>query len=248
MFLVKDRRLGMDNHVFTRTDPRLDGFNGDVTDNVMLDYDMNQIHLWPEGDPRPEPRLGQDPQNERHFKVFRSPEELETTGYKLVNVNTPFVASSWSDYRRQYYPVPEEFAKKMTQDEWFDYLEEADAATKFRKKMTILPDPEPGSTRDQIAEWVAKRHMSVDGGIRQVWYLRTGSPEDEIRLLEVSEQYTSDTSEIEPVDFGLDIGGAKFKLFVADISGEQLSTIKANPAKLPKDWKLDSAMSWGRRA
>jgi hypothetical protein len=247
MFLVKDRRLGMDNYVFTHVDPRIDGYKGDLIEGVTLDYDISAISLWPDGQPRPKPQLGRDPKNPKHYKVFKFREELDAAGFEFVHFNTPFVAASWSDYRR-YYPVPEEYAKTMTRDEWFDYLEELDVAAKIRKKRTEPNKPKKGSNRDQVAEWVAERHMGADGGINQVWFLRTGSPADEIRLLEVSERYTGEAGEIEPIDFGLDIDGAKYKLLVADISGEQLEKIKADPTNsLPKDWRIDDPLVWGRR-
>jgi hypothetical protein len=248
MFLIKDRRLGMDNYVFTHTDPRADGYKDDVTEDVTLDYDMNAIHRWPDGQPRPNPQLGRDPNNPKHYKVFKFPEELRAAKFDFVHSSAPFVDYSWSEYRKRYYPVPEEFAKTMTQDEWFDFLEEADSATKIRKKMSEPSKPKNGSDRDQIAEWVADRHMRADGGIQQVWFMRSGSPADEIRLLEVSERFTGEAAKIEPIDFGLDVDGAKYKLLVADVSGDQLEKIKADPANsLPTDWKIDGALIWGRR-
>jgi hypothetical protein len=77
MFLVKDRRLGMDNYVFTQTDPRTEGYKSDVIEGVTLDYDMNAIHLWPDRQPRPNPQLGRDPKNPKHYKVFKFREELD---------------------------------------------------------------------------------------------------------------------------------------------------------------------------
>jgi hypothetical protein len=248
MFLVKDRRLGMDNYVFVATDPRKDGFAGDVTEGATLDYDMNRIHIWPYGEASPQPQLGLDPANPKHFKVFKFSQELSDSGFQFVNFNTPFVVHSWSEYRKRYYPVPEEFAKTMTQDEWFDYLDEADSAAKLRRKQNGGIEPKAGSSPDQIAEWVARRHMSADIGIREVWYLRTGSPPDEIRLLEVSELYNGESATIEPIDFGLDVDGAKFKLFVADVTTDQLQKVKADPTRLPKNWMFDEAKCWGRRA
>ena len=109
-------------------------------------------------------------------------------------------------------------------------------------------EPKTGSTREQIAAWVAKRHVAADGGIQQVWFLRTESPPDEIRLLEVSERFTSGHARIEPVDFGLDVAGAKLRVLVADITSEQLERIKAEPKKwLPEGWVLPNSMIWGRR-
>jgi hypothetical protein len=248
MFLIKDRRLGMDNYVFTQTDPRPEGYKGDVIEAVTLDYDMNAIYHWSDGQPSPNPQLGLDPKNLKHYKVFKLPEELQAARFERVHFNAPFVAYSWSDYRKRYYPVPEEYAKTMTQDEWFDFLEDADSAAKIRKRMSEPKQPKQGSKREEIAEWVAQRHMRADGGIHQVWFLRAGSPADEIRLLEVSERFTGEAAKIEPIDFGLDIDGAKYKLLVADVSMKQLEKIKADPAKsLPKAWKIDDVLVWDRR-
>lgn len=248
MYLVKDRRFGINNYVFTHTDPRADGYKGEVIEDVTLDYDMNMIHRWPDGQPPPNPQLGRDPNDLKHYRVFKSPEDLNAAGYEVIHLNTPFTDYSWSDYRKHYYPAPEDYAKAMTQDEWFDFLEEADSAAKIRKQMSQPDKPSQGTNRDQVAKWVAKRHMGADGGIRQVWWLRTGSPGDEIRFLEVSERFTGEAAKIEPIDFGLDVDGANYRLLVADVSGEQLEKIKADPAKaLPKGWRIDDALVWGRR-
>ncbi len=248
MFLAKARRLGMDDYVFTQKDPRTEEYEGDVVDGVTLDYDINAIHHWPDGQPRPNPQLGRDPRNRKHYKVFKFPEELHAAGYEFVHSSTPIVASDLSDYRGLYNPVPEKFAKTMSHDEWFDYLEEADIAAKIRKKMSEPKEPKRGSDRDQIAEWVANRHMGADGGIHQVWFLPSGSPSDEIRLLEVSERFTGEATQIEPIDFGLDVDDAKYKLLVADVSADHLNTIRSDPGKsLPKDWTFDGALVWGRR-
>ena len=144
MFLVKDRRLGMDNYVFTQTDPRAEGYKGEVIEGVTLEYDMNDIHSWPDGQPSPKPQLGRDPKNAKRYKVFKFPDQLKDAGFEYIHFNTPFFAYSWSDYRKNYYPVPDEYAKKMTQDEWFDFLEEADFAAKIRRKLN-----EPRRTEDR---------------------------------------------------------------------------------------------------
>lgn len=248
MFLIKDRRFGMDHYVFTYKDPRVEGYQGETIEGVTLDYDLEKIHLWPEGTRMPNPRLGRDPLNTKHYKVFKFPENLNEEQYELVSNNTPIVVNSWINYRKSFYPEPEDFANSMTSDEWFDFLEQADAAWKIRNARIENDDPTKESGRNQIAEWVAKRHMSSDGGIRQIWFLDSGSPADEIRLLEVSERYTGDGTQIEPIDFGLDIEGKKFKLMVADVSSEHLDQIERDPAKtLPKDWRIEKAIIWGRR-
>jgi hypothetical protein len=136
----------------------------------------------------------------------------------------------------------------MSQDEWFDFLEEADSAARIRKTISEPNEPGRDSNREQVAEWVAKRHMSADGGINQVWFLPAGSPGDEIRLLEVSERFSGESTQVEPIDFGLDVGGSRYKLLVADVSEESLKKIKVDTRRsLPKDWKIDGAFVWSRR-
>lgn len=248
MFLVKDRRLGLDRYVFMMTDPRLDGYRGEVTEGVTLEFDQNHITLWPDGEQRPHPQLGCDPMNPKHYKVFKFPEGRRSAAFELIHDSVPLVPYTWSDYRAHYYPVPEEFAKNMTSDEWFDFLEEADSATIIRKERIEPTDPKPGSTREQIAEWVAKQHAGSDGGVRQVWFLPANSPADEIRLLEISERYTGEPDKIEPVDFSLNVANASFKLAIADISGARLEKIKSDPSRwLPNDWSLNNSISWSRR-
>ena len=251
MFLVKYRRLGMDKYVFTQVDPRSEGYKGDVIEDVTLKYNEEKIHLWLDGEPCPDPQLGRDRRNPKLFKVFKFPNELNEAGFEFVHNNAPFVAYSWSDYRKRYDPVPEEYVKRMTRDEWFDFLDEVDSAARLRNTLSEFQKrerPGLGSGREQIAEWVAKRHMGIDGGIQEVWFLNSGSPADEIRLLEVNDRFAGDSSNIEPLDLSLDIDGAKYKLMVADISARQLETIKADPVKaLPRDWKFDEPRVWGRR-
>ncbi len=248
MFLVYDRRFGMDKYVFLHTDPRAEGFQGAVTEDVLLEYDMNAIHLWPEGRDCPEPQLGRDPRNPKQYKVFKYPNELDAAKFERIDPAPPFVANSWSDYRKRYYPVPEEYAKTMSQDEWFDFLDEADVAARIRRKNHEPDAPKAGSSREEVAEWVAKQHMGADGGVHEVWFLPSGAPEGEIRLLEVSERFTGEPAKIEPVDFGLDVDAAQYKLVVADVSSDHLTRIKTDPANsLPKDWTLDQARIWGRR-
>jgi hypothetical protein len=81
-----------------------------------------------------------------------------------------------------------------------------------------------------------------------VWYLPNGAPPEEIRLLELNDQLASGENKAEPIDFGLDIEGANFRLFVADITSEQLDHIKQDPTALPHGWSLNEKMVWRRGA
>jgi hypothetical protein len=247
MYLIKDRRYGKDHFVFTHIDPRTEGYQGDVAEDIQLDYDMNAVHHWPRGDPRPNPQLGRDPKNTNHYKVFKFPKDLLASGFDLVCPETPILVYSWLDYR-ELIPLPHEVAEKMELNEWFDILDSSDEGMKLRRQSDVDADPPPGSDRDRIAEWVAKLHMSTDGSIRQVYYLPTDAPPKEIRLLEINERISTPEDQPEPLGFGLEVAGLALKLSVADVSKDQLEKMKNDPSNLPPGWKWEGARKWGVRA
>jgi hypothetical protein len=225
----------------------MDGYQGEVIDGVSLDYDMNAIHLWPDGEPCPQPLLGRDPANPRHYKVFKSALELREADFELVFNSAPFVEVSWSAYQRRY-PYPAELAAQVSQEDWFDYLDEIDEAIKRQREKFTEPELPSGSDQIRIAEWVAKRHLSADGSIRQVYYLPTESPQGEIRLLEVSDRITGANGKPEPIDFGIEVAGVALRLRVADVTSDQFERIRKDPSNLPPGWRLDGALVWGTRA
>ncbi len=53
---------------------------------------------------------------------------------------------------------------------------------------------------------------------------------------------------VEAVDFGLNVAGKPFRLFVADITTDQLLQLRQDPSRLPPGWSIDGASHWGRRA
>jgi len=102
-----------------------------------------------------------------------------------------------------------------------------------------------------MAHWMARKHLVSDSGIREIWYLPQGSPPDEIRLLEVNDRLAlsdAEAARIEPIEFGLAGQDTRFKLLVADVSGDQLDAIKAGRLDLPRGWELSGKIIWGRRA
>ena len=81
--------------------------------------------------------------------------------------------------------------------------------------------------RETQAKWYAKRHMDIDDGVVQILYLPTNAPPREIRFLEVN-RMISETTPPEPVDFGVDIGGADaHTLYVLAPVGQYRSGSKA---------------------
>lgn len=247
MFLVEDQRPGIHNFVFTQLDPRLDGFKGPVIEGVSLDYDILSITSWPDGRPSPQPQLGRDPANPKHYKVFKYPKELHDLGFEFVHDNSPIVVYSWHEFRKMI-PMPNEIAEKLETPEWFDYLDEIDTATLHRRQTVAEPKLPPDSTIERIAEWIANRHLSADASVRQVWYLPSGAPDGEIRLLEVSNRVAGLAEVPEPIDFAVDVAGKSVTVVVVDVTGEQLARLRNNPSLLPAGWKMENARLFqGRR-
>jgi hypothetical protein len=106
--------------------------------------------------------------------------------------------------------------------------------------VTAEPTLGPQTTPLEFAQWIAKRHLISDAAIERVVYLPTGSPGDEIRLLEVNRFLNAPEPDlIEPLDFTPDTD-PPFKVFVADVTSDQWDRIKQSPeTMLPTGWKLE---------
>ena len=138
-------------------------------------------------------------------------------------------------------------AEQLDDERWYDFLDEVDEASRRRRQRAQSPDRPTGTGRDEVAAWLAKKHLIADGSIREVRYLPAGAPADEVRLLEVSDRLATMTTAVEAIDFGVEIGGAGFCLNVADISSEQLRQIEKDSSLLPAGWSLDGSQIWRRR-
>ncbi len=100
--------------------------------------------------------------------------------------------------------------------------------------------------RDSIAATYARRHTETDPAIREIHYLPTGAPPNEIRLVEVNEAITGAASP-EPIDFGVDGGTAnEHKLIVFDVTPEQWEEIQAGTLDLPPGWTLKDSQEISR--
>jgi hypothetical protein len=147
--------------------------------------------------------------------------------------------------------TPPELARQAEQfddAQWYDFLDEIDEACRRRRQREDPPESLTGKSRDEVAAWVAKQHLFVDTGLREVWYLPQGAPADEIRFLDVSDRLAGGESKVEAIDFGLDVEGASFRLMVADVTSEQLESIQRDQSLLPLGWRLEGKTVWGRRA
>jgi hypothetical protein len=241
VFLVEDKRLGTTNLVFTWENPQRAGYQGKIIEGVALDYNMEVGHGWSDGQSRPMPSLGRDPNKPKSYKVFKDGRELLSAGYEPVP-GTPVVFGSWKDYLKLY------GAEDLPDEDWYQELDRFDQASRLRRHRAQGTAPVTFNNRDEVAAWVAKKHLNVDSGIQEVWYLPQESPAEEIRLLELSDRFAGIESKAEPIDFGLDIEGALFRLFVADISSDEFDQIQHDPSRLPPGWSLKGSTRWRRGA
>jgi hypothetical protein len=241
MYLVEDRRNSTTHLVFTWDDPRKAGYQAEVIEGVTLDYDVEAVHCWPDGQERPDACVGRSPENPRHYRVFRYSRDLQAEGYEPV-AGTAVVFGAWKDYLKLW------GAEDLSDEEWYQQLDRYDAAARLRRQRGQEPATPVGGSRDEIAAWVARRHLIVDTSIREVWYLPRQAPPGEIRLLELNDRLAGAGPKPEPIDFGLDVEGAKFKLFVADITSEQLDRIQQDSSYLPPGWSLEGKKIWRRGA
>jgi hypothetical protein len=81
--------------------------------------------------------------------------------------------------------------------------------------------------RDGMAKWYARQHVTIDPGIRKIYYLPRNAPKREIRLIEVNELLAELSDDaLEPIDFGVDTGAeSEHKLYVLDVTPSQWESI-----------------------
>lgn len=240
LFLVENRRPGITHLVFTYDDPRMDGYSGNVIEGVSLDRDK-EVAIWRDGQERPSTCVGRDRNNPKHYKVFKYSRDLPPAEYEPIQ-GKAVVVESWSDYLKLWAP------DELPDEEWYSYLDNLDEASRRRRQRVDSSDNPTSPNRDDVAAWVAKKHRIVDSSIREVWYLPKDAPPDEIRLLEVNDRLAGPETTAEALEIGLDVEGARYRLFVADITTDQLEQIKRDASRLPPGWSLDGTKVWRRGA
>ena len=102
--------------------------------------------------------------------------------------------------------------------------------------------------REEMARSYAGRHLKTDPGIRTVYYLPAGAPEREVRFLEINDlMAVRENDPLEPIDFGVDIGGAEsHTLLVLDVTPAQWERVRRRELPLPDGWSLDNAIPFSR--
>lgn len=239
MYLIKVRRIGRLYHIFTEFDPASEGYTGGVEKGVELDYNRD-VHRWPEGTDRPSPVLARDPNNNLRYKVFKFPNQADSAGYEIVDVNTPFWALSWREFEHLFPPLEE-----RSEEEWFDVLDETDEAARARNGRDYDPEPPVDSPVGEIARWIARRQMNTDASISRIVYLPGAAPQDEIRLIAVNDRLAS--ANPKPFTVGTELSGRAFKLRILDVDTERFLSAQRDPKLLPDGWSLNNSVVWNRR-
>jgi hypothetical protein len=102
--------------------------------------------------------------------------------------------------------------------------------------------PHNGMGKNEFAVWIARQHFAIDKGITRIFYLPTGAPAQEVRLVEVNGLASlPENGPIAAVDFKPDIEGIDYTLFVADVTPRQLNAILQQQLPLPTGWSMDGA-------
>ena len=126
---------------------------------------------------------------------------------------------------------------ELDEPEWFCVLQAAQLERRNKYEQEPYEDPEPDWTREKLAEWIARRHLASDPGIREIIYLPAKAPRGEIRLLEVNVLLeTPEGEQVEPLDFSPGIADLNFRVLAADITPEQWRAIRENKLSLPAGW------------
>ena len=100
MFLICDNQTNQ--HVFTDSDPRDDGFTGEVVSNVTLDI-PDDLTEWRDGARCPQPVLAVSPTDRTDYKLFKYDTEAKAAGFR-VRASRPVTATSYAAYVHSTHP------------------------------------------------------------------------------------------------------------------------------------------------
>jgi hypothetical protein len=138
-----------------------------------------------------------------------------------------------------------EQAGSLDDRQWRVFLDDLSKARSERGRLTVGDLPR-NPNRDEVAAWIAKKHLAVDPGITDVLYLPGKAPEREIRLIEANTLLTAlPDEEVTPVDFGLSVEGLNLKLLVLDVTPDQWKEMAEGKSQLPPGWTLAGSQRFG---
>jgi hypothetical protein len=145
-------------------------------------------------------------------------------------------------------PTTNEITDYLTQISASEYSDLLAAVDERRREHEAQTNPRPTEpNRDAVAQWLAKRHLATDPGITEVYYLQS-APENEIWFVEVGRLNVPAFEPLSAVDFGMDVEGVRYLLFIVDASANQLEQIRAGHLHLPRGLPFMPNQQFGRRA
>jgi hypothetical protein len=98
MFLVARRMAGTTTLVFIVEDPRQDGLAGGVIEDVELGIVRVVDDRWGHGRPLTGAIFGQDPDDPKHYELFRDDDDPQMAGFLPVACTSFEVHRNWSKY------------------------------------------------------------------------------------------------------------------------------------------------------
>lgn len=114
-------------------------------------------------------------------------------------------------------------------------------------ELRAMPAERPASgDRDAVARWLAIRHLATSAELTDVYYFPHQSPAGDIRLLEVNDLSDSGEERVQSLDFGFDVAGLGYQLFVAEIGALQQKLLRGEGITLPDGWSVEGAWHWTR--
>lgn len=95
-----------------------------------------------------------------------------------------------------------------------------------------------------FATWLAKQHLRFDKRLAEAIFLPSGSPENQVRLLEVNTGlFPEPGSNVFPIEVAPASPDLPFHIWVADITPEEWARIQNDPSLLPEGWTLEGSQT-----
>ena len=143
-----------------------------------------------------------------------------------------------------------EFLVNLPVEQYGEIVADVETIRRQRVNAELEAEPKPvASDRDGVARWLAKRHLATDPSLVEVIYLREDSPHDELHFVEVNRLLLLPIpagERLAALDFGVDVDGFSYSLFVVDVTPEQLDLVKEGSLLLPSGWSLKGHLCFRR--
>ncbi len=115
--------------------------------------------------------------------------------------------------------------------------------------MQIAETVAPDVSREGFAHWIASQHLDIDSNLVVVYYLPTGAPAREVRLIEVNQSLalSNRAGPFEALDFSVDVDGLeRFTVLVAEVTPSEWEALTKKELAPPCGWSLESRVAFGR--